>query len=112
MSEKDTVNIKFFTNNEDTDYQSLSTSFVSKKHEISNNWESVHQIFTRDESKNLEKTISKAILSLKQSFLKKEISKVNKKLKNEEGDLTNHLSDLTKLNKVLLQINKLLGRSY
>ena len=112
MLEKDTVNIKFFTNNENTDYQSLSISFVSKKHEISNNWESVHQIFTRDESKNLEKTISKAILSLKQSFLKKEISKINEKLKNEEGDFTNHLSDLTKLNKVLLQINKLLGRSY
>ena len=110
MSENGGVNIKFFTHHESGEYQSLAIDFVSHKYNLSENWERGHQIFTLSESDNLEKTISKAILSLKQSYLKKEISKVNEKLKNEETDPKKLLLILTKLNKVLFQINKTLGR--
>ena len=110
MSENGGVNIKFFTHHESGEYQSLAIDFVSHKYNLSENWERGHQIFTLSESDNLEKTISKAILSLKQSYLKKEISKVNEKLKNEETDPKKLLLILTKLNKVLFQINKNLGR--
>ncbi|MBT6013656.1 MAG: DNA primase [Flavobacteriales bacterium] len=110
MSENGGVNIKFFTHHESGEYQSLAIDFVSHKYNLSENWERGHQIFTLSESDNLEKTISKAILSLKQSYLKKEILKVNEKLKNEETDPKKLLLILTKLNKVLFQINKTLGR--
>ena len=49
-----------FFHHENSEIQQLSISFVSKKHEISKKWEDIHQIFTGDETKNLELTIEKA----------------------------------------------------
>ena len=90
----------------------LSISFVSKKHEISSRWEDLHQIFTGDETKNLEMTIEKAVLSLKQAYIKSEISKINLQMKEDEDPSIQIISKLNKLNKALVVINKLLGRNF
>ena len=111
-SEEKDLNINYFLQHEDSEIQQLAISFVSKKHEISSKWEDLHQIFTGDETKNLELTIEKSILSLKQAFIKSEIAKINALIKTEEDPSIHLITKLTKLNKGLVIINKLLGRNF
>ena len=112
ISEAKDLNINYFLQHEDSEIQQLAISFVSKKHEISSKWEDLHQIFTGDETKNLELTIEKSILSLKQAFIKSEIEKINTLIKTEEDPSIQLITKLTKLNKGLVIINKLLGRNF
>ena len=111
LEEKE-LNINHFLHHENSEVQQLSISFVSKKHEISKKWEDLHKIFTGDETKNLEITIEKAILSLKQAFIKSEIAKTNNIISNDEDPSIETITKLTKLNKALVVINKLLGRNF
>jgi len=106
------ININHFLHHENDKIQQLAISFVSKKHEISSRWEDLHQIFTGDETKNLEITIEKAVLSLKQAYIKSEISKINLQMKEDEDPSIQLISKLNKLNKALVFINKLLGRNF
>tara|TARA_Y100001954_G_scaffold213231_1_gene241685 strand:- start:7176 stop:9083 length:1908 start_codon:yes stop_codon:yes gene_type:complete len=106
------LNINYFLNHENSEIQQLSISLVSKKHEISKKWEDIHQIFTGDETKNLELTVEKAILSLKQAFIKSEIEKINKIISADEDPPIETITKITKLNKALVLINKLLGRNF
>ena len=106
------LNINHFLNHENSEIQQLSISFVSKKHEISKKWEDIHQIFTGDETKNLELTVEKAILSLKQAFIKSELEKINKVISDDEDPPIETITKITKLNKALVIINKLLGRNF
>ena len=106
------ININHFLHHENDKIQQLAISFVSKKHEISSRWEDLHQIFTGDETKNLEITIEKAVLSLKQAYIKSEISKINLQMKEDEDPSIQIISKLNKLNKALVVINKLLGRNF
>ena len=106
------LNINHFLNHENSEIQQLSISLVSKKHEISKKWEDIHQIFTGDETKNLELTVEKAILSLKQAFIKSEIEKTNKIISEDEDPSIETITKITKLNKALVIINKLLGRNF
>ena len=110
--EKKMFNLNHFLNHENSEIQQLSISFVSKKHEISKKWEDIHHIFTGDETKNLELTIEKAVLSLKQAFIKNEIEQINKRISDEEDPSIITITKLTKLNKALVIINKLLGRNF
>ena len=106
------LNINYFLNHQNSEIQQLSISLVSKKHEISKKWEDIHQIFTGDETKNLELTVEKAILSLKQAFIKSEIEKINKIISADEDPPIETITKITKLNKALVLINKLLGRNF
>ena len=106
------LDMNYFLHHSNSDIQQLCISFVSKKHEISKKWEDIHQIFTRDETKNLEVTIEKSVLSLKQAFIKNEIKKINELIINEEDPPIKTMKKLTKLNKALVLINKLLGRNF
>ena len=99
-------------NHKDKKIQDLAIDLVSKKHEISKKWEDLHQIFIGDETKNMEKTIEKAILSLKQAYLKSKIADVNLQLSEGEDPDKELINKLTKLNKALVIINKLLGRNF
>ena len=110
--EEGKININHFLHHENSEIQQLSISFVTKKHEISKKWEDMHQIFTGDETKNLEITIEKSILSLKQAYIKNEIEKINKIISNNEDPSIETITKLTKLNKALVIINKLLGRNF
>ncbi|MBT7726588.1 MAG: DNA primase [Flavobacteriales bacterium] len=111
-SDSEGININHFLQHNNDEIQQLSISFVSKKHEISSRWEDLHQIFTGDETKNLEITIEKAVLSLKQAYIKSEITKINNQLKEEEDPSIQVIGKLNKLNKALVVINKLLGRNF
>ena len=106
------LNINHFLHHSNSKIQQLCISFVSKKHEISKKWEDIHQIFTRDETKNLEVTIEKSVLSLKQAFIKNEIKKINELISNEGDPQIKIIKKLAKLNKALVLINKLLGRNF
>ena len=111
-SDSEVININHFLQHNNDEIQQLAISFVSKKHEISSRWEDLHQIFTGDETKNLEITIEKAVLSLKQAYIKSEISKINLQMKEDEDPSIQIISKLNKLNKALVVINKLLGRNF
>ena len=106
------LDIKYFLHHQDKEIQQLSISFISKKHEISSKWEEKHQIYTGDETKNLEVTISKSVLSLKQAYIKSEISQINDQLKNDDDPSIELIGKLVKLNKGLVIINKLLSRNF
>ena len=106
------IDIKKFLNHQDKKIQDLAIDLVSKKHEISKKWEDLHQIFIGDETKNMEKTIEKAILSLKQAYLKSKIANVNLQFSEGEDPDKELINKLTKLNKALVIINKLLGRNF
>ena len=108
----ESLDIKYFLHHQDKDIQQLSISFISKKHEISSKWEEKHQIYTGDETKNLEVTISKSVLSLKQAYIKSKISEINDQLKNDDDSSTELIGKLVKLNKGLVIINKLLSRNF
>ena len=112
ISDSEEININHFLQHENDEIQQLSISFVSKKHEISSRWEDLHQIFIGDETKNLEITIEKAVLSLKQAYIKSEITKINNQLQEDEDPSIQLISKLNKLNKALVVINKLLGRNF
>jgi len=112
VADAEKININHFLHHENDKIQQLSISFVSKKHEISSRWEDLHQIFTGDETKNIEITIEKAVLSLKQAYIKSEITKINNQLQEDEDPSIDLISKLNKLNKALVVINKLLGRNF
>ena len=112
INKEEAVDIKYFLHHSNEDIQQLSISFVSKKHEISSKWEEKHQIYTGDETKNLEITISKSVLSLKQAYIKSEISQINIQLQEDEDPSIELIGKLAKLNKGLVIINKLLGRNF
>ncbi len=112
VADDEKINLNHFLHHENDKIQQLSISFVSKKHEISSRWEDLHQIFTGDETKNLEITIEKAVLSLKQAYIKSEITKINNQLKEDEDPSIEVISKLNKLNRALVVINKLLGRNF
>ena len=112
ISDSEEININHFLQHENDEIQQLSISFVSKKHEISSRWEDLHQIFTGDETKNIEITIEKAVLSLKQAYIKSEITKINNQFQEDEDPSIQLISKLNKLNKALVVINKLLGRNF
>lgn len=112
VSDSEEININHFLHHENDEIQQLSISFVSKKHEISSRWEDLHQIFTGDETKNIEITIEKAVLSLKQAYIKSEITKINNQFQEDEDPSIQLISKLNKLNKALVVINKLLGRNF
>ena len=111
-TDSEVININHFLQHNNDEIQQLAISFVSKKHEISSRWEDLHQIFTGDETKNLEITIEKAVLSLKQAYIKSEILKINLQMKEDEDPSIQIISKLNKLNKALVVINKLLGRNF
>lgn len=108
----ESLDIKYFLHHQDKEIQQLSISFISKKHEISSKWEEKHQIYTGDETKNLEVTISKSVLSLKQAYIKSEISQINDQLKNDDDPSIELIGKLVKLNKGLVIINRLLSRNF
>ena len=112
VSDGEEININHFLHHENDKIQQLSILFVSKKHEISSRWEDLHQIFIGDETKNLEITIEKAVLSLKQSYIKSEITQINNQLQENEDPSIQLISKLNKLNKAVVVINKLLGRNF
>ena len=112
ISDSEEININHFLQHENDEIQQLSISFVSKKHEISSRWEDLHQIFTGDETKNIEITIEKSVLSLKQAYIKSEITKINNQFQEDEDPSIQLISKLNKLNKALVVINKLLGRNF
>ena len=112
MSKKEDLNLSDFLNHENQDIQQISITLVSKRHEISKKWEDLHQIFIGDETKNLEKTIVKSILSLKQAYLKNKIREINIQINESSNPSIDTISKLNKLNKALVKINKLLGRNF
>ena len=101
-----------FINHQDNNIQQFSIDLITNKHTISEHWEKSHQIFTSDETKNLESTIKKSILLLKQNYLKMEIEKLNIKLKSDNTNTSKNLAKINLLNKGILEINKLLGRNF
>tara|TARA_B100000902_G_scaffold400057_1_gene475316 strand:- start:7536 stop:9419 length:1884 start_codon:yes stop_codon:yes gene_type:complete len=107
-----THNINYFLKNTEDEVQQIVISLLSKKHEISNKWEEIHNIYIKDESQNLEKSVEKSILNLKQAFIKKEIYNLNEIIKSEKNDSTEILFKVNKLNKALVIINKILGRNF
>ena len=104
--------MKHFLNHENVDIQQLSINLLSRKHEITKKWGDLHQIFIGDETKNLERTIEKSILSFKQAYLKSEIETINMQINQAENPSLNLIEKLTRLNKGLVAINKLLGRNF
>ena len=105
------VNIKHFLNHERTEIQQLAINLITKKHEISKKWEDLHHIFIEDETKNLERTIEKSILCLKQAYIKSEIQKIHLQL-DDNIDSIKIVENLKKHTKALVAINKLLGRNF
>jgi len=112
ISKEETLDLKYFLHHSNEEIQQLSISLVSKKHEISSKWEEKHQIYTGDETKNLEITISKSVLSLKQAYIKSEIAQINIQLLEDEDPSLELIGKLAKLNKGFVIINKLLGRNF
>ena len=109
---KNKANVKHFLNHENVDIQQLSINLLSRKHEISKKWGDLHQIFIGDETKNLERTIEKSILSFKQAYLKSKIEDINMEINQTENPSLDLIERLTRLNKGLVAINKLLGRNF
>ena len=112
INQKDNFKINDFINHSEQDIQQLCINMLSKKHEISSKWQEIHQIFTQDETSRLEKTVDKALLALKQAFLKNQIEALNQLLNNESLMSNELITKLTKLNKALITVNKQLGRNF
>ena len=106
------INMNKFINHQDNDIQQFSIDLITNKHTISEHWEKSHQIFTSDETKNLDSTIKKSILLLKQNYLKMEIEKLNTELQGDNTNTSKNLAKINLLNKGILEINKLLGRNF
>ena len=105
--------MNYFLHHSNSDIQQLCISFVLKNMKSVKNGKIFIRYLLGTKTKNLEVTIEKSVLSLKQAFIKNEIKKINELIINEEDPPIKTMKKLTaKLNKALVLINKLLGRNF
>ena len=104
----------YFIKSDDAEIKSEVINMISQRHEMSNNWEAKHLIFTTKESDDLSRTTFNEIHRLKRRVLEKMVDETIQKLKiaEEEGKV-DEVSDfqmvLMTLNDSLRKINKQLG---
>lgn len=110
IKETGKIHIQSFINSNKENISSLAVNLVATPHSISNNWEERHKIYTGLESQKMQKTTKKAILSLKKEVVDRQITELQKAIKEEAIDIIG-IKKLSELTKLKSQIAKLLGRN-
>ncbi|WP_215226811.1 DNA primase [Echinicola shivajiensis] len=107
-------NPDYFIKMDDGEVKTEVINMISQRHEMSDNWQQKHMIYTNREGDNLPKTTFNEIHRLKRRVLEKMVDETIQKIKiaEEKGEVE-EVSDfqlvLMALNDSLREINKLLG---
>jgi len=84
---------------------------ISSPHELSENWEEKHRIYTDTEEKDLRRTIFDPLMRLKLHKVKTMISEVDQAMKiaTSEEEITKHQQEKIMLNGVKMQLSDFFG---
>ncbi|MGB6035311.1 MAG: DNA primase [Cryomorphaceae bacterium] len=84
---------------------------ISSPHELSENWEEKHRIYTDTEDKDLRRTIFDPLMRLKLHKVKTMISEVDDAMKvaTSEEDITKHQQEKIMLNSMKMQLSEFFG---
>ncbi|WP_200978455.1 DNA primase [Echinicola sp. 20G] len=107
-------NADYFIKLDDSEVKSEVINMISNRHEMSDNWQLKHLIYTNRESDDLSKTTFNEIHRLKRRVLEKMVDETIQKIRvAEENGNIDEVSDfqmvLMALNESLKEINKQLG---
>ena len=104
--------LNYFLVNENPDISSLAVELISPKYLLSDNWETMHQIFVPQEALRLKDSVEKSVYHLKNKQVMKMLDENRKKIKDahSNGEDYNHLMEHHKeLEDVKIKISKVLG---
>ncbi|AWW28826.1 DNA primase [Echinicola strongylocentroti] len=104
----------YFIKLDDEELKREVINMISQRHEMSDNWEQKHMIYTNRESDDLSKTTFNEILRLKRRVLEKMVDETMEKIRlaeegGKEEEVTEFQMVLISLNGSLREINKQLG---
>ncbi|HIG32528.1 MAG TPA: DNA primase [Flavobacteriales bacterium] len=110
IEEKGIIDLQHFINHPKQEVSKKAIDLISNKHSISNNWVDRHKIYTGREDEKMRKTTEKAILSLKKGHVDKQITDLQKEIKEGTIDAQG-IQLLSQLTQIKTQISKSLGRN-
>lgn len=105
---------EYFIKLDDSQLKGEVINMISQRHEMSDNWEQKHMIYTNRESDDLPRTTFNEILRLKRRVLEKMVDETMEKIKaaeteGKEDEVTDFQMVLISLTGSLRDINKQLG---
>ena len=104
--------LNYFLVNENPDISSLAVELMSPKYMLSENWETMHQIFVPLEELRLKDSVEKSVYHLKNKQVMKMLDDNRNKIKeaHSSGENYDHLMEHHKeLEVVKMKISKVLG---
>ena len=110
LKEKELIDLQYFINHPNKLINKITVDLISLKHNISANWAERHRIYTGREDEKMRITTEKAILSLKNGHLNKQIASLQKKIKDGSID-SKGMKLLNQLTKIKTKIAKSIGRN-
>jgi len=110
LKEKELIDLQYFINHPNKLINKITVDLISLKHNISTNWAERHRIYTGREDEKMRITTEKAILSLKNGHLNKQIASLQKKIKDGSID-SKGVKLLNQLTKIKTKIAKSIGRN-
>ncbi len=100
----------YFLKLDDSEIKREVIDMIAPKHEMSENWEGKHQIYTQRETDDLPKTLYASILRLKRRVLKKMLEETIQKMKSAAEEEIPELQQVyMELKQFQVQIDKQLG---
>ena len=110
LKEKELIDLQYFINHPNKLINKITVDLISLKHNISTNWAERHRIYTGREDEKMRITTEKAILSLKNGHLNKQIASLQRRIKDGSID-SKGVKLLNQLTKIKTKIAKSIGRN-
>ena len=104
--------LNFLLTNENPRISSLAVELISPKYMLSDNWETMHQIFVPQEEMRLKDSVEKSVYHIKNKQVMKMLDENRKKIKEAHlsGENYDHMMEHHKeLEDVKMKISKVLG---
>jgi len=86
VKEDGEINLNYFTLNQNPSISKLAIDLISKKHSLSENWKSRHQILTDSEEDKFRKAVESSIYALKLKHLDTKLGDIQLQLKENPDD--------------------------
>jgi DNA primase len=105
------INLNYFTLHQNPSVSKLAIDLISKKHSLSENWKSRHQILTGSEEDKFRKAVESSIYALKLKHLDAKLGKIQLQLKENPTNFERFTKSYAKYLQIRKKIAEKLGRT-
>ena len=105
------INLNYFTLHQNPSVSKLAIDLISKKHSLSENWKSRHQILTGSEEDKFRKAVESSIYALKLKHLDAKLGEIQLQLKENPTNFERFTKAYAKYLQIRKKIAEKLGRT-